>query len=132
MITAEIRLCNRGRRKASSESQHVDNVCRARCAVEEGQYRKAIQLLSSRVLVQASDEVRKEMLTKHPQATPPGLPPSPAPSPIRIEGPVVVKALRWQIHCNWMHQGLGAVGQCGALSGSSGNGMAQLRSGQLC
>ena len=67
VITAEVRMCSRGRRKASSESQLVHNVRRACRAVEEGQYRKAIQLLSFRGLVQASDEVSNEMLAKHPQ-----------------------------------------------------------------
>ena len=48
--------------KVTLESQCVDTVRRARQAVEQGQYRKAIQLLSSRALVQASEEIRNEIL----------------------------------------------------------------------
>ena len=94
VVTGDVRLQNRGRRKAMLESQHADTVCRARQAVEQGQYRKAIQLLSSSGPVQASEEVRYEMLIKHPRAAPPRLPPLPTPPPVRIEQPVVLNALR--------------------------------------
>ena len=61
--------------------------------MDQGQYKKAIELLSSSGLVQASEEIRNEML-KHPQAAPPRLPPLPTPPPVRIEQPVVLNALR--------------------------------------
>ena len=75
----------------SSESLRRSNASRARRAVEDGQYRKAIQSLTSVGLAQASADI--EMLAKHPQANPPHLPPDPVPPPVQISERVVVKAL---------------------------------------
>ena len=76
------------------ESQRADAFRRVRGAMEQGQYRKAVQLLSSNNLVQALEKVRIQMLAKHPQAAPPRLPPSQTPPPVKIEKLVVLKALR--------------------------------------
>ena len=78
----------------SSESMRRSNASRARRAVEDGQYRKAIQSLTSVGLAQASADIANEMLAKHPQANPPHLPPDPVPPPVQISERVVVKALR--------------------------------------
>ena len=48
-------------------------------ALEDGQYRKTIQVLFSSGLVQMFEDVRHEMLAKHPQVAPSTLPPSSAP-----------------------------------------------------
>ena len=52
------------------------NASRARRAVEEGQYRKAIQALSSSGLANVTPDVIDEMLdlSKHPQSAPPTIP----------------------------------------------------------
>ena len=79
---------------ATSESLQAAN---ARCAhrvVEAGQYRKAIQFLSSAGLAQASIEVVNEMRAKHPQADPPSIPPAPTPPPVQVSGGDVIRALR--------------------------------------
>ena len=47
------------------------NINRARRAVEDGQYRKAIQILSSAGIAPTSTNVFDIMLGKHPQAAPP-------------------------------------------------------------
>ncbi len=53
---------------------------RARRAVENGQYRKAIQALSSGGLAQVTPKVLDEMVVKHPQAPP-------LPSPLTLLQP---------------------------------------------
>ena len=85
---------NCGRRKTSLMSQHADALHRVRQAVEKGQYSKAIQLLSSNGLVQTSENVKSEMLGKHPQAAPSKLPLSSTPRPVKVEELVVLKAVR--------------------------------------
>ena len=62
---------NRKNCKSNLNLRH-DNAKRARRAVEDGQYRKAIQ-----GVVRVSDDVLSELLLEHPQAPPPILPPSP-------------------------------------------------------
>ena len=56
--------------KASSSSQRSHNARRARRAVQDGLYSKAIKALTSVGLAPPSPEVLKEMLEKHPQAPP--------------------------------------------------------------
>ena len=68
VVSQDIKLRKHGRRKVTPESQHADVIRRARQAVEQGCYRKAIQMLSSSGLAQANEEIREEMLVKHPQA----------------------------------------------------------------
>lgn len=69
----------RKKRKESTEALRANNARRARNAIEEGQYKKATQALTSSGLAQASEEVYKEMLAKHPQDDPPQLYPLPPP-----------------------------------------------------
>lgn len=62
--------------KKSSISLSKINASRARRAVEEGQYRKAIQALSSSGLANVTPDVIDEMLdlSKHPHSVPPTIP----------------------------------------------------------
>ena len=62
--------------------------------MEDGQYRKAIQALSSDGLAPISFDVIKEMESKHPQSPPPSIPPSQPQSPIELVDTQVIKALR--------------------------------------
>ena len=59
------------KKQISELSLRSSNTIRARRAVEEGQYHKAIQFLSSDGVAPANVEVFSEMLLKHPQASPP-------------------------------------------------------------
>ncbi len=81
-------------KKPPRESLRKVNARRARRAVEDGQYRKAIQALSSEGLANVSPKVLEEMLAKHPQSAPPPIPPDPSPSPPNISEEEVLKALR--------------------------------------
>ena len=45
------------KKKSSPESLRVTNARRARCAIEDGHYRRATQALTSRGLAQASPEI---------------------------------------------------------------------------
>ena len=82
------------RNLSSSGSSQFANASRARRAVEDGQYRKAIQSLSSDGLADATEDVFDEMLTKHPQADPPCIPSDPVPPSLQVREMDVVRALR--------------------------------------
>ena len=85
----------RGRpKKVTSESSRVANARRARRAMEDGQYKKAIQSLTSDGLAPASAEVYEEMLAKHPQSPHPPSPATPAPTPVQITAEGLAKALK--------------------------------------
>ena len=56
--------------------------------------KKATQALTSDGLAQASAEVYKEMLAKHPQVNPPPTPTAPAPPPVQVAEVDVFKALK--------------------------------------
>ena len=83
-------------RPASQESLKSANSRRARRrrACEDGQFRKAIQSLSSVGLASPSGDVLEAMRSKHPSAPPPSPFSSPAPSPVQVSSVEVVKALR--------------------------------------
>ena len=74
-----LRRCHRRAPSDSPESLRLANTRQARRAVEDGQYNKAIQTLSSAGVTQAIDDVIAEMLAKHPQAGPPSIPSDPTP-----------------------------------------------------
>ena len=57
-----------------SNSPVPANIHRARRAVEDGQFRKAIQILSSAGIAPSSSDVYDAMLSKHPQSAPPPIP----------------------------------------------------------
>ena len=63
------------RRTTPLETLRKANARRARRAMEDGQYRKAIQALSSGGLAQVTLEVLEQMLGKHPYSTRPYSPP---------------------------------------------------------
>ena len=78
----------------SSESLRRSNATRARRAVEDGQYKKALQSLTSMGLAPPSSDVFDEMLAKHPQSDPPplsGMAPSPS---FHVSPEEVVSALK--------------------------------------
>ena len=81
-------------KKIAAECLRAANARRARRAMEDGQYTKATQALTSDGLAQASAEVYKEMLAKHPQVNPPPTPTAPAPPPVQVAEVDVFKALK--------------------------------------
>ena len=79
---------------SSPISQRNHNTRRARVAIQDGLYSKAINALTSEGLASASPEVLREMQNKHPQASPPALPLGPVPPPLSLSEAVVLKAVR--------------------------------------
>ncbi len=69
--------------KPKKESPMSLRACRTRRAMEEGQYKKAMQALTSSGVAQASPEVLAEMKAKHPQDDSPTTPPDPVPLHVR-------------------------------------------------
>ena len=67
--------CSLSKRCPVDSSQRMCNIRRAKSAVQDGQYRKAIKALTSGGLASPCKEVLREMLSKHPQGTVPHLPP---------------------------------------------------------
>ena len=84
----------RSRPKPSGSLHFSGNAIRARRAVSDGQYRKALQSLSSAGLAQPSNEVLAEMLAKHPFSTHLSLPEDVPPPPIQFSSEEVVRALK--------------------------------------
>ena len=87
-------LSHHGRKKVSPESLKEGNARRARQAIEDGQYKKAIQVLTSNGLAPASAEAHVEMLAKHSQAHCALIPVDPTPTPIQVGAEDVVRALK--------------------------------------
>jgi hypothetical protein len=77
----------------TSTDPHLYNIKRARQAIQDGHYRKAIQALSSSGLAPVSEIVKDDLL-KHPQLPSPSVPSSPPPSSVRIEESCVLRALK--------------------------------------
>ena len=82
------------RKPPSSESLRLANISRARQAVGDGQYRKAIQSLSSDGLADVTTDVFDEIQAKHPQADPHCIPSDPFPPPLQVTEADIVRALR--------------------------------------
>ena len=82
------------RAQSSSGSQRSRNIRRAKLAVQDGQYSKAIKALTSNGMATLSAEVLEEMLEKHPQVPPPTLPSGPAPPPLILSESVVKRGVR--------------------------------------
>ena len=80
--------------QSSSGSQRSHNIRRAKLAVQDGQYSKAIEALTSNGLATPSAEVLGEMLNKHPQASLPTLPPGPVPPPLNLSETAVKRGVR--------------------------------------
>ena len=87
-------LSRRNLSDQSLDSLRHSNVSRARRAVKDGQYRKALQSLTSAGLAQPSQPVVDEMRAKHPPSCLPTLPSGPAPPPVRFSEDEVAKALK--------------------------------------
>ena len=87
-------LSHHGRKKVSPESLKEGNAGRARQAIEDGQYKKAIQVLTSNGLAPASAEAHVEMLAKYPQAPCALIPVDPTPTPIQVGAEEDVCALK--------------------------------------
>ena len=77
-----------------STSQHSSNIRRAKLAVQDGQFSKAIKALSSDGLAIPSAAVLQDMLAKHPKSTPPSLPPGLVPPPVTVSESAVRKGVR--------------------------------------
>ena len=77
----------------SCESLRRSNASRARRAAEDGQYKKALQSLTSMGLAPPSPEVFNEMLAKHPQSDPPRISDMPPPA-VYISPEDVINALK--------------------------------------
>ena len=95
-LKSEERLHKRRRKPKmqSPDSLRQSNTRRARQAMDDGQYKKAAQALTSDGLAPASTEVYAEMLNKHPQSPPPSTLSDPVPSSVTISEEGVIKALR--------------------------------------
>ena len=96
VISLWVKAASSGRsllkRSSANSSQRNSNIRRAKCAVQDGQYSKAIKALTSDGLATPSSEVMQEMQSKHPQAPTPTLPRSrpcsstsfPSPPSVRV------------------------------------------------
>ena len=89
-------LSHRTKKEAtpSTASLHQSNAFRARRAVEDGQYRKALQSLTSAGFASVTEDVVSMMKEKHPSTSPPSIPSDPVPPPARVMEGDVISALR--------------------------------------
>ena len=78
----------------SIEVLQRSNATRARRAVEDGQYRKALQSLTSAGIAGVTEDIVTKMIEKHPAASPPSVPSDPTPPPVEVTNSDVIKALR--------------------------------------
>ena len=74
MIVSELSRQSRHRRHGPPRSPRAFNAARARRFVEEGQYRKASQALTTHGLADPNEDSLEAMLQKHPQVPSPDLP----------------------------------------------------------
>ena len=91
---AEGQFLSRHAQSSSPSSQLSRNIKRAKLAVQDGQYSKAIKTLTSVGLATPSAEVLQEMPVKHPQIAPPTLPPGSVPPSTTVTESVVRKGVR--------------------------------------
>ena len=80
-------------RQNANSSQLSFNAKRAEAKGRSGQYRNALQALSSKGLADDSDEVLQSLRQKHPQGPVPILPDTPCPDPIPIPSDSVRSAV---------------------------------------
>ena len=76
-VSRAFKLIKRRQAQTAEVSQKSHNIRRAKFAVQEGRYRKAIQALTSAGLADVSEAVMGEMQAKHPQSTRVNPPPGP-------------------------------------------------------
>ena len=79
------------RRREKSTSASSINIRRAKSAVQDAQYSKAI---TSNGLATPSSVVISEMLNKHPQAPPPSLPTDSVPSPTKLPKSAIMRGVK--------------------------------------
>ena len=84
----------------SPESLCQGNTIRARRAVEDGQYKKALQSLTSAGLTKPSNDVLVEMRAKHPVSSIPTLPTDPPPPAVQVSKEEVSRALKSFPNCS--------------------------------
>ena len=82
------------RKECSASASSNNNIRRAKLAVQNGQYSKAIKALTSVGLATPSPEVLKEMLNKHPQAPPPALPTGSVPPPAILRDSAILRGVK--------------------------------------
>ena len=92
-VAEGLSLSRRARSSAAS-SQQSQNIRRAKLAVQDRQYSKAIKALTSDGLASPSAEVLQEMLAKHPQSARPSLPTGPVLPPTSVTESAVRKGVR--------------------------------------
>ena len=80
------------RRGRPDQKQH--NITRSKRAIQDGQYSKALKALASEGLASPNEDVYKEMLSKHPQASQPALPEGPPPQPPKLSESAILKGAR--------------------------------------
>ena len=80
------------RRGRPDQKQH--NITRSIRTIQDGQYSKALKALASEGLASPNEDVYKEMLSKHPQASQPALPEGPRPQPPKLSESAILKGAR--------------------------------------
>ena len=78
----------------SAFASSAANIRRAKQAVQDGLYSKAIKALTSEGLASPSTTILHEMLSKHPQAPPPSLPSGTPPSPSQLSEKVILRQVK--------------------------------------
>ena len=78
----------------SAFASSAANIRRAKQAVQDGLYSKAIKALTSEGLASPSTTILHEMLSKHPQAPPPSLPSGTPPSPPQLSEKVILRQVK--------------------------------------
>ena len=76
------------------QSSPSPNIHRPRLAAEDGQYRKALQSLTSSGIAPSSREVLDAMASKHLQSALPTIPAPPLPQPVHVSESDVLRALQ--------------------------------------
>ena len=77
----------------SESNSHAANVRRAKTAIADGQYKKAMQALTSEGIAEATPALLQEMIGKHPQTEVPQLPTGPVPPPLLLRPQMVARCI---------------------------------------
>ena len=89
VVSRDRAIFHRTKKKAThstplTASLRQSNAARARRAVEDGQYRKAMQSLTSAGVASVTEDVVSMMKEKYPSASPLSIPSDPVPPPSRV------------------------------------------------
>ena len=93
-LVACVRAGSKPKSAPSVEAVKCGNSTCACQAVADGQYRKALQCLTSAGIASTTEDVIAKMTEKHPSAAPPLMPPDPVPPSVTVTDSDVIKALR--------------------------------------